>query len=385
MIVKNAKIITMEDNGIIENGYVIVNDGIITDIGIGDPDTTDTEIIDACGCELYPGFIDAHCHLGLWEDGLGFEGNDGNEDTDPCTPHLRAIDSINPMDKCFSEALAAGITTVIAGPGSSNPIGGQMVAMKTYGRRMEDMIIKTPFAIKFALGENPKTCFNGRDEAPTTRMAIVAIIREQLAKAKKYLDGVDLAKEDEETEPPEYDIKCEALIPLLKREIPAHFHAHRSDDIFTAIRISKEFNLDFRIVHATEAYLIADELREDNVSVIIGPIICDRSKPELKQLTEKNATILKSCGVSFAICTDHPVIPAQYLALSTSIAVEEGLDRESALRAITIDCAKLLGIENRVGSIKIGKDADMVVFDCDPLSGYKKPKIVIAGGKVILK
>lgn len=341
------------------------------------------DVIDLKGAHVYPGFIDAHSHIGICEDGLGFEGEDVNEETHPLTPQLRAIDAVNFLDDCFKEAVAAGITTVLTGPGSANPIGGQWVAMKTFGHSMEEMTIKEPVGMKFAFGENPKSCYNAKSMAPVTRMATAALIRKQLQKARNYIEDIKRAAEDEELDEPEYDDKCEALIPVLNRGIKAFMHAHRADDILTAVRIAKEFNLDYVIVHATEGYKIADILAKENAAVITGPIICDRSKPELKGLTPKNTALLYEKGLSCAVCTDHPVIPIQYLPLSAAICVKEGLPREEAIRAMTIRAAQIAGIDERVGSILPGKDADLAVFSEDPLLVASSPSLVVINGQIV--
>lgn len=341
------------------------------------------DVIDLKGAHVYPGFIDAHSHIGICEDGLGFEGEDVNEETHPLTPQLRAIDAVNFLDDCFKEAVAAGITTVLTGPGSANPIGGQWVAMKTFGHSMEEMTIKEPVGMKFAFGENPKSCYNAKSMAPVTRMATAALIRKQLQKARNYIEDIKRAAEDEELDEPEYDDKCEALIPVLNRKIKAFMHAHRADDILTAVRIAKEFNLDYVIVHATEGYKIADILAKENAAVITGPIICDRSKPELKGLTPKNTALLYEKGLSCAVCTDHPVIPIQYLPLSAAICVKEGLPREEAIRAMTIRAARIAGIDERVGSILPGKDADLAVFSEDPLLVASSPSLVVINGQLV--
>ncbi len=378
-LLKNAKLFTMTADEPFE-GFVLITDGKIDKVGKTGDEPECENIIDLSGRIITPGFIDAHSHMGMWEDGLGFEGDDGNEDTDPATPQLRAIDAINPTDRTFSEALMAGITSVITGPGSANPISGQMLAMKTMGSRVDEMVLRAPVAIKMAFGENPKTVYRGKNQTPVTRMATASIIRENLFKAKHYIEDKEKADKDSELDPPEFDFKCEALIPLLKREIPAHIHAHRADDMFTAIRIAKEFSLRFTIVHGTEAYTISDELSKDGVSVITGPFLCDRSKPELKKLTPENPGILAEKGIDTAICTDHPVIPIQYLPLTAGLAVREGMDYMKAMRAITITAAKLCGIDDRVGSIEPGKDADIAVFSCDPLSLMAKPEMVFVNG-----
>lgn len=383
MLIINAKINTMENN-IIDNGYIYIENSIIKDIGLmNDLNKTDDNIIDAKGNLVLPGFIDAHSHLGMWDDGLGFEGDDGNEETDPITPHLRAIDAVNSFDDCFAEALEAGITTVLTGPGSANPIAGQWCAIKTTRDRIEDIIVSEPVGMKFALGENPKTSYNGKGQTPVTRMATAALIREQLHKTKRYMQDLAHSVEDEDIDPPEYDMKCEALIPVLKREQKAFFHAHRADDIFTAIRLSEEFNLDYVLIHATEGYKISKQLEKIKPNIIAGPIICDRSKPELKGLTPKNPGILSKASIDLAICTDHPVIPIQYLALSASICEKQGLSYDNALKSITINPARITGIDNRVGSIKVGKDADILIFDKNPLDVMAYPTHIIVNGILI--
>jgi len=383
MYIYNAKINSM-DGIIIENGYVKIEDGKISEVSKGSPENISSADINAEGKLLLPGFIDAHTHLGIIEDGLGFEGDDCNEETDPVTPHLRSLDGINPFDRCFEEAVEAGITSVLSSPGSANTICGEIVAIKTVGRRIEDMIIK-PVAMKFALGENPKTVYNEKSETPVTRMATVALIREALFKAKRYAEGVEKARLDDELDPPEFDIKCEALLPLLRKEISAHFHCHRADDIFTALRICKEFDLKCVLVHATEGHKIADILGQENIHAIVGPIICDRSKPEMKQLNAQNAGILAKNGVKIAICTDHPVIPVQYLAMSGAVAVKNGLDRQMALAALTINPAKICGISDRVGSISVGKDADICLFDGDPFDVMTSLTLVMINGEIFKK
>lgn len=381
MRIINAKIVTMEDL-IIDNGFIEFDGGKFTAVGSMEKLLNDSmETIDAKGKIIVPGFIDAHTHLGMWEDSLGFEGDDGNEDTDPCTPQLRAIDAVNPSDRCFSEALDGGVTAVVTGPGSSNPIAGQMMAIKTYGINIDKMVIAEPLAIKFALGENPKTVYHGKSQTPVTRMATAAIIRDELFKTKKYLEMKNKALNDEEMDEPEFDMKCEALIPLLERKIAAHFHAHRSDDIFTAIRIAKEFSINYVIVHGTEGHKIAEELASQKVVVLSGPILCDRSKPELSAMTPTAPGILAKALVQTAIVTDHPVVPIQYLGLCAALAVREGMDYNEALKAITINPANICGIGDRVGSIKINKDADFLMFDCDPLTLNAKPVMVFVNGE----
>ncbi|MCL2020148.1 MAG: amidohydrolase [Oscillospiraceae bacterium] len=387
MIIYNASIKTMA-NGNIDNGFVEFHDGKITTVAAGKPPVLTENDIDANGLTLCPGFIDSHCHLGVFENGLGFEGTDANEITDPVAPHLRAIDMINPRDFSFTEAAKAGVTCVVSGVGSANPLGGELLAMKTYGsKQIDKLVIKSPVALKMALGENPKTCYNDRDETPTTRMAVAAVIREQLYKAKRYMEQLDryetTKNTPDATEPPDYDIKNEALIPLLKGEINAHIHCHRTDDIFTGLRLAKEFGFGYVIVHATEGGIIAEELHNENTACVVGPIICERSKPELVNLRIDTAAKLHAAGVKIALCTDHPVTPIQYLPLTAGLAVKGGLDEEEALRAITINAAQISGIADRTGSIEIGKDADLVLFEGKFYDFMKEPKLVVINGQVI--
>lgn len=379
MVIINARVFPVDAPPIL-CGYVEFAGGKITAVGEMPYPGTDAERWNAGGGWLFPGFVDAHTHMGMWEDGLGFEGDDGNEDTDPATPQLRAVDAVNPMDRCFSEALEAGVTTVVTGPGSANPIGGQLCAMKTAGRRMEDMVLKAPLAMKMALGENPKATYHGKNEAPVTRMATAAIIREQLARACRYALDKERAEADEELDEPDYDMKLEALLPVVRGDLPVHFHAHRLDDIFTARRIAEEFGLKYVIVHGTQGHVAADLLAEDGTRVLCGPLLCDRSKPELRDLTPRNPGILRAAGVEIAIVTDHPVIPEQYLPLSAGLAVREGLPHAEAVKAITLAPARICGLEDRIGSLTPGKDADMVLFPGDPLALESRPAAVWVNG-----
>lgn len=384
MLIYNAEIYTMDSAGIIPNGWVKTENGKITGVGSGDPDNVPENSIDAKGGMLLPGFIDAHTHLGIIEDGIDFEGDDCNESTDPFTPQMRAIDGINPFDRCFEEARMRGITAAASSPGSANPCGGEICAVKTNGRRIDDMLIKN-CGIKFAMGENPKNVYNGREETPITRMAVAALIREGLYKARRYVHDMDSYYSDSENyDPPEYDIKCEALMPLLDRKIKAFFHCHRADDICTAIRISKEFSLDAVIIHGTEGYKIADIIAEEKVPVIAGPIICDRCKPEMRGLELKNAAVMYQNGVKTAVCTDHTVIPIQYLPLSAQAAVKGGLSFEDALKTITINPAEILGIDETTGSVSVGKDADIQLYRKgeNPLDLMSEPKLVMISGDI---
>ncbi len=372
MIIKNAVIYTMAGETI-ENGYIEFDKKIIS---LGDmSQCPDGEAYDAKGGSIYPGFIDAHTHIGIIEDSLNFEGDDCNEMTDPVTPELRAIDAVNALDKCFEEAYKAGVTCTLTGPGSANPIAGQIAAVKTHGVCIDDMIVKAPVAMKFALGENPKTVYNEKKATPSTRMATAAIIREQLEKAREYAS--------KETPKKEYDAKLKALSAIFTDKLQVHIHSHRADDIFTAIRISEEFNLDYCIIHCTQGHLIADKLAQKGVKACSGPLISDRCKPELRESTPATPGIISKAGVKTAIITDHPVIPIQYLPLCAGLAVREGMDYMEALKAITINPAQICKIDDRVGSLEVGKDADMSLFDCDPLTVAAKPKLVVMDGEVV--
>lgn len=392
LLIKNGYIMTM--TGVdYKRGYVLVDNGKIAGIGdsIENIDKSvlpgeDTLIIDAEGKYVLPGFIDAHCHVGMWEDSVGFEGDDGNEMTDPITPHLRAIDGVYYMDRSFVEAREAGITTVVTGPGSANVIGGQFAALKTYGRRIEEMIVKEPVAMKVALGENPKTVYNDKKQSPMTRMATAALLRESLYNAKEYKKLLDEYNENkEEKDKPDYDMKMEALLKVLNKEIPLKAHAHRADDILTAIRIAKEFEIDITIEHCTEGHLIKDILLEEGVTACVGPLLTDRSKIELRNQSLKAPGILSHAGLKVAITTDHPCIPVQYLSLCAAMAVKEGMDENEALKAITINAAEITGIDSRVGSLKAGKDADIVIFDGHPLELKSKVLSTIINGKVVFE
>lgn len=383
MLIYNAEIYTGME--IIPLGWIEIKDTKISAVGAGIPDTIPENSINADGGTVYAGFIDAHTHLGIIEDGIDFEGDDCNESTDPFTPQMRTIDGINPFDRCFEEARTRGITTVASSPGSANPCGGEICAIKTAGRRIDDMLIKN-VGIKFALGENPKNVYNGREETPITRMAITAIIREGLYKSKRYTHDMDSYYSDSDNyDPPEYDIKCEALMPLLDRKQKAFFHCHRADDICTAMRIAKEFSLDAVIIHGTEGYKVADIIAEEEIPVICGPIICDRCKPEMRGLEVKNAYEMNKSGVKIAICTDHTVIPIQYLPLSAQVAVKGGLDFNEAIKALTVNPAEILGISDRVGSIAEGMDADLQIYHKgeNPFDVMTEPFFVMIDGKII--
>lgn len=385
MLIIHGTVHTM-DGPAIDNGFVAIREGKIWKVGPMEECPADWkgETLDARGGHILPGFVDAHCHLGMFGDAMGFEGDDGNEATDPCTPHLRAIDGVNPMDRCFRDARLAGVTTVLTGPGSANPISGQFAAIKTNGRWVDAMVLQAPAAMKLALGENPKLTYHERRETPTTRMATAAVIRENLAKAEEYREKLERALEDEEEEKPDYDAKLEALLPVLRGELPVHIHAHRADDIVTGIRICKEFHLRYVIVHGTEGHLIPDLLAEEGAGVITGPCLGDRSKPELANQSLETPAILQRHGVKTAICTDHPETPIQYLPLCAAMAVRGGMDPESALACITIRAAELAGVAHRVGSLAPGKDADLTVTSSHPLNWLSRVQLVVMDGKVVV-
>jgi imidazolonepropionase-like amidohydrolase len=384
MLIYNAEIHTMDSRGVITKGWIKTESGKIKTIGEGTPDLIPEDSIDADGGMLMPGFIDAHTHLGIIEDGLDFEGDDCNESTDPFTPQMRAIDGINPFDRCFEEARMRGITAAASSPGSANPCGGEIAAIKTNGRRIDDMLIKK-CGIKFALGENPKNVYNGREETPVTRMAITALIREGLYKARRYVHDMDSYYSDSENyDPPEYDIKCEALMPLLERKIKAFFHCHRADDICTAMRIATEFSLDPVIIHGTEGHKIADIIADEKIPVICGPVMCDRCKPEMRGLELKNASTLHENGVKIAICTDHTVTPIQYLPLSAQAAIKGGLSFDEAIKTITVYPAEILGIDDVTGSLREDKDADLQLYRKgeNPLDLMCEPVLVMVSGEI---
>ncbi len=359
-LIKNANIITMTGENY-ENGCVLFDEKILY-VGSDENQSAD-EVIDAQGLTVMPGLIDAHCHVGMFEDSMGFEGADGNEDSDPITPHLRAIDGINPFDRAFKEAKNAGVTTVVTGPGSANPVGGQFAAVKTDGICIDDMIIKAPCAMKFALGENPKSVYSEKDDAPVTRMGTMALIRELLIKSKEYMEKLDAYEENsEENEKPEFDMKYDSMLPVLRKEIPVKIHAHRADDICSAIRIGKEFDILVTLEHCSDGDAVLPVLMREKLPVMLGPTLSDRSKIELKNLTFATYKNLSDNGIDVAIITDHPEITIENLPLCSVMAVKHGMNEEKALKAITITAAKNCYIADRVGSLEVGKDADIAVF-----------------------
>lgn len=337
---------------------ILVKDGKIEEIGAGL--TADCPTFDAAGLHVYPGFVEAHCHIGLDGSGIGFEGDDCNEMTDILTPQLRAIDGIYPQDPTFREALEAGVTTVCTGPGSANVLGGQFAVIKTAGHRVDDMIVRPFAAMKCAFGENPKRCY--KDKNNYSRMSTAAKLREALMKAQEY-DAKKQAAGDDPAKRPPLDVKLEALLPVLHGEVPLKAHAHRADDIFTAIRIAKEFGVRLTLEHVTEGHLIAEDLAKEDYPMAVGPSLTHASKFELRNKTFTTPGILAKAGCRVSIITDSPVIPQSYLPLCAALVVRAGMDPFDALRAITIRPAEHIGAADRVGSIERGKDADFVVMD----------------------
>ncbi|MEJ6467131.1 amidohydrolase [Fusobacterium ulcerans] len=381
IIIKNGTLLDVEKSKF-EKMDISIEDGKITGIKKSIKPKKDDEIIDATDKIVAPGFIDAHCHLGLMGDSVGFENDDVNEKSDPITPQLRAIDGIDPMDRVFTEAYQGGITSVATGPGSANVIGGQFAAIKTFGKRIDKMIIKAPIAMKCAFGENPKRFYGTKGKMPTTRMGTAGMLRETLQKAKEYMLKSEAARDDI-TKKPQYDARLEALIPVLKKEIPLKAHAHKANDIFTAIRIAKEFDVKMTLDHSTDARCIVDELAEENYPMIVGPSLGHRTKVELINKSFKTAAVLNKAGIKISITTDSPVIPLQHLPICAALAVKDGLDKWEALKAISINPAEILGLEDRVGSIKVGKDADIVIWSADPLQIDAKVEYTIIDGKVV--
>lgn len=382
LLLKNGNVMTMAGPAFV--GDVAIENGKIVAVGQS-LSYSDAEVRDVTGMTVMPGIVDPHCHIGMWEDAMGFEGADGNECTNPITPELRAIDAINPYDRCFEEAAAGGVTTCVTGPGSANVIGGQFVAIKTHGDSVEDMVLRFPVAVKAAFGENPKRVYNGKNQTPSTRMATAALMRKALVEAQEYNEKLEKGKTDPE-KMPERNLGKEILARVIRRELPMKIHAHRADDILTAIRICREFKLRYTLDHCTEGYLITDKLKEalgeDCEGIIVGPLLTDRSKIELKNLSFKAPKVLEQAGIEYAMMTDHPVTPEQYLPICTAIAVREGASEEGALKAITINAAKITGIADRVGSIEVGKDADIAVFSGHPFDFRSRCVLTLVNGKV---
>jgi imidazolonepropionase-like amidohydrolase len=381
ILIKNGKVLTMAGKTY-DRASILVEGGKIVEIGEEIIAPIGTEVIDAEGRIVMPGIIDAHCHLGLIEDGIGFEGDDVNEMMDPVTPHLRAIDAINPTDRTFEEAREGGVSTVATGPGSANVIGGHFAVIKTHGDRIDDMIVKESVAMKCAFGENPKRVYHSKSKSPMTRMGTAAVMREALYKAKAYKEKLERAKDDP-SKAPDFDLKMDSLVRVLNKEIPLKAHAHRADDILTALRIAKEFNVDITLEHCSEGHLIADYIAQEKVGVVVGPSFGHRTKFELKNLTFETPGILAKKGVKVAIMTDSPVIPLQYLRLCAGLSVTHGMEEEEAFKAITINAAEILGIQDRVGSLEVGKDADIAIFDGHPFQTMSNCVTLLIDGKIV--
>ena len=371
MLFKNATIYTMEQDPFV--GDFKIDKGVFTQIGKDLTAGVGEDVQDLNGLYVFPGLVESHCHLGMEETAIRFEGNDVNEITDPITPNMRGIDGCNPMDETVELALKGGVTTVAAGPGSANVIGGTFFAYKTVGNCIDEMSIQNPLAMKAAFGENPKRCY--KDKKIDTRMQISALLRETLAKTKEYMEKKEAGKEVA------YDQKLEAMIPVVKREIPLKCHAHRADDILTVIRIAKEYDIKVTLDHVTDARCIIPQIKESGFSCICGPALTHKSKFELANMSFETPNELYKAGILFSIITDSPVVPQQYLSLSAALAAKAGLPEYEAIKAITINPAKILGLDNRLGSIKEGKDADFVICTKNILDTTNEIKAVYVDGK----
>jgi imidazolonepropionase-like amidohydrolase len=380
LLIKNGKVLTMSGETY-ENGSVLIEDGRIAEVGSQVTEQADAEVIDAKGCWVMPGLIDAHCHIGVIEEKVGTEGRDLNEANDPVTPQMRALDGVNPLDSSFFDARKAGITTVMTGPGSSNVIGGQFLVMKTVGVCVDDMVILEPAAMKVSFGENPKRTFSGKNKTPITRMGIAALLREALTAACNYGNRKKRALENGQEF--DKDLKLEALLPVLDREIPLKAHVHRADDIMTALRIAGEFGLDITLDHCTEGDIVLDKIVDSGAPAIVGPMLTSKSKVETSKKSYATAGRLSRAGVKTAICTDHPMVQIGHLTMSAAYAVKEGMDFTEALKAITINAAEIIGAGSRIGSLEPGKDADIAIFDGNPLQMYTTTVCTIIDGKVV--
>ncbi len=379
LLIKNGTVLTMA--GVTyKSGCVLVNEHKILIVAekIDESKYNITKTIDAEGLWVMPGIIDAHCHIGITEEKKGFEGDDCNEMTEPITPYIRAIDGINPMDSAFHNAVCSGITSVMVGPGSSNVVGGQFAFIKTNGRSIDQMIVLAPAAMKIAFGENPKTNYNDMEKMPTTRMSIAGMLREEIFKAVQYKKEKD--KKGEDFEP---DFKKESWLPVLKGEIPLKAHVHRTDDILTAIRIAQEFKLKLTLDHCTEGHLIADEIKQSGFPAIVGPSLASRNKIEVQNMDFKTAGILSKKGIKVAVTTDHPVTRIQYLPVCAGFAAKEGLGIEEGLKAITINAAEICNVSDRVGSLEEGKDADIAIFDGNPMETFTNTMYTLINGEII--
>ncbi|NJC72508.1 amidohydrolase [Planosporangium thailandense] len=362
----------------IDGGVIVIEDGRIAAVGGADlPVPEGATTVSAEGAWVLPGFIDAHAHVGVWEEAEGWAGQDTNEMTDPNTAHVRALDAINPADLGFRDAIGGGVLAVNVNPGSGNPIGGQTVALKCWGRTVDEMLLRQPSGLKSALGENPKRVYGDRKQLPSTRLGTAAVIRDAFTQAGNYLAKWE---NPEPGKQPDRDLKLEALAKVLRREIPWRQHCHRADDIATAMRIAEEFGYELVIDHGTEAHLLADIIAAKGIPVIIGPLFTTRSKVELRNRSLANPGRLAAAGVTIAITTDHPVVPINFLIHQATLAVKEGLDPVTALRAVTINPARIAGVADRLGSIEPGKDADLCIWSGDPLDVMNRVERAYVGG-----
>ena len=371
MLFKNATIYTMEQDPFV--GDFKIDKGVFTQVGKDLTPDVGEDVQDLNGLYVFPGLVESHCHLGMEETAIRFEGDDVNEITDPITPNMRGIDGCNPMDETVELALKGGVTTVAAGPGSANVLGGTFFAYKTKGNCIDEMTIENPIAMKAAFGENPKRCY--KDKKIDTRMQISALLRETLAKTKEYMEKKEAGKDVA------YDQKLEAMIPVIKKEIPLKCHAHRADDILTVIRIAKEYDIEVTLDHVTDARCIIPQIKESGFPCICGPALTHKSKFELANMSFETPNELYKAGILFSIITDSPVVPQQYLSLSAALAAKAGLPEYEAIKAITINPAKILGLDNRLGSIKEGKDADFVICTKNILDTTNEIKAVYVDGK----
>ena len=378
MLIINGKILTMEEKPI-DNGFVRIKKNLIEETGEMSAlkKTKNEKTLDVHGAWVMPGLIESHAHIGITEEKWGVIGDDSNEQTNPSTATLRAIDGINPMDPAFHDAIEAGITSVMAGPGSANVIGGQFVFMKTQGRCIDNMIVKFPAALKVAFGENPKTTYGDQNVYPSTRMGIAAMLRNTLHQAVQYKKDKESGKITAE------DFEMEPWIPVLNKEIPLKAHAHRADDILTAIRIAREFDVDITIDHGTESHLVVDEIKKSGFPVIAGTDLTSRSKLEVQYMDFKTSGILQKAGILFSITTDHPVALIQYLPLCAGLAVKNGLSMEAGLKALTIYPAQICRVDDKVGSLKKGKDADIAIFSGNPMEIFTKTLYTIIDGEIV--
>lgn len=371
LLIRNGLLYTMEKNEAIR-GDLLIDRGKILEIAGDIQPTENMQVIDASGLRVYPGFIDAHSHIGISEEKKTGQGDECNEGTNPVTPCMRALDAINPMDSAFHNALASGVTGVMVGPGSANPIGGQFAFIKTHGRRVDDMVVQAPSAIKLAFGENPMTCYGPNGNMPSTRMGIASLIREELTLARQYFDSGSSGQ---------FGMEC--YRDLFEKKIPLKAHVHRADDIFTAMRIAKEFGLDLTLDHCTEGHLIAEDIAQSGHQAIVGPSLASRSKDEVSLSDFKTPGILQKAGVTVALTTDHPVSRIQYLPLCAGLAAKEGMGEWGALRAITIDAARICRVDHRLGSLREGKDADIVLYRGDPLEIASSVCMTIIDGEIV--